>query len=119
MGLPNPLSSRRTSSNITLLGRVFNPSTFKTHLMRERAETKRQMAEDGLRLTTPSCRASLKPPVPVHRRSVVLFSSLNEGRLLQVCVTCALKTGLLSLLGCLPQTNLMASEELINSAGWV
>lgn len=77
------------------------------------------MAEEELRLTTPSCRASLKPPVPLHQCIVVLFlPSLKLKRLLQVCVTCALKFSSPSS-GCLPQTTGMASEELINLAGWV
>lgn len=60
------------------------------------------MAEDKLRLTTPSCRASLNPSASAPLQPcIVLF---KRRRLLQVPVTCALKQALLSLLGCLPQT---------------
>lgn len=35
----------------------FNPCTFQTHLMRQRAQTKTKMAKDELHLATSSCRA--------------------------------------------------------------
>ena len=102
MGLPNTPSVSAHLIKHHPPQQHLNPTTFKTPLWREHAETKRQMAEDVLHLTTPRCRASVNPSAsaPLQPGIVPALShSYTEEAPTGVCDLCPPPS-----LGCLPQT---------------